>query len=193
MSVVEKQHLNISLKVEEESRGSACARFSSLKHRMAALRVNACTEQTPAAWAGDAGDVDKADDMDMGGMDKAYDTELALVPVLAACTEHTRGRPQANPTPGHCTVDTMYPIHDTDLNLVSCLLVQDKANRFSTDPESALFLVPVTLKSLLIMLTLFWSAYQTNHIRQNVNSDTRPAPICGTGDTCRERSALLYH
>ena len=53
--------------------------FSSFEHRIAALRATAHVEPAPAACTGGAGD--------MGAMDKAQKTDLALPLALALQTE----------------------------------------------------------------------------------------------------------
>lgn len=155
------------IKVEEKKTGYLYApNFSSFEHRLAALRATAHVEPAPAACTGGAGD--------MGAMDKAQKTDLALPLALALQTEHLRGQQHFNPEPApeHCSHETTDPDHNADFALDSCLLAQGKGDRLSIDPESAPLCGPCDIEDP-----------STDHSSQGINTNTRPAPVRGRGDT----------
>lgn len=152
--------------------------FSSFEHRLAALRATAHIEPAPAACPGGAGD--------MGDMDKAQKSELALPLALALQTEHPGGQRQIKPepVPQYCSDEITDPDHNVDFALNSCLLAPGKGDRLSTDPESAPLCGPCDMEDPGNDADPdAHAAHSNDHFTQSMNTNTRPAPACGRGDT----------
>ncbi|XP_031219032.1 ankyrin repeat domain-containing protein 20A3-like isoform X9 [Mastomys coucha] len=167
------------IKVEEKKTGYVYVpHFSSFEHRIAALRATTHIEPDPAACTGGAGD--------MGAMDKAQKAELALPLALALQTEHPRGQQHINPEPApeHCSYETIDPDHNADFALDSCLLAQSKADRLSSDSESAPLCASCDMEDPANDADLdVHAAYSTDHSIQSINTNTRPALLHSRGDT----------
>nr|XP_038943523.1 ankyrin repeat domain-containing protein 20B-like isoform X4 [Rattus norvegicus] len=167
------------IKVEEKKTGYLYVpHFSSFEHRLAALRATAHIEPAPAACPGGAGD--------MGDMDKAQKSELALPLALALQTEHPGGQQQIKPepVPEYCSDEITDPDHNVDFALNSCLLAPGKGDRLSTDPESAPLCGPCDMEDPGNDADPdAHAAHSNDHFTQSMNTNTRPAPACGRGDT----------
>ncbi|XP_032769136.1 ankyrin repeat domain-containing protein 20B-like isoform X2 [Rattus rattus] len=167
------------IKVEEKKTGYLYVpHFSSFEHRLAALRATAHIEPAPAACPGGAGD--------MGDMDKAQKSELALPLALALQTEHPGGQRQIKPepVPQYCSDEITDPDHNVDFALNSCLLAPGKGDRLSTDPESAPLCGPCDMEDPGNDADPdAHAAHSNDHFTQSMNTNTRPAPACGRGDT----------